>query len=170
MVLESALAAKLSFDLLRRELTFTTGCLFELALLFLALVWSRLFHRPALTDVQGSVKCAVIGIVAAVPPFAFFVWTLKSTLPLFLGHRYWLEALLRPWFGSWSVLQLLSISVITGISEEAFFWGAVQGSLSKLAKLPVDMPDCPRVISSPCLASPKRSSPSPAPRLVQGGA
>ncbi|MGO8929330.1 MAG: lysostaphin resistance A-like protein [Limisphaerales bacterium] len=38
--------------------------------------------------------------------------------------------MLRPLFGHWSVLQLLVISVIAGISEEAFFRGAIQGSLA----------------------------------------
>ncbi len=31
-------------------------------------------------------------------------------------------------FGKWSILQLLVISLIAGISEEAFFRGAIQGS------------------------------------------
>jgi uncharacterized protein len=41
-----------------------------------------------------------------------------------------MNSLLRPLFGNWSVLQLLVISVIAGISEEAFFRGAIQGSLA----------------------------------------
>ena len=39
-------------------------------------------------------------------------------------------SLLQPLFGKWSILQLLVISVIAGISEEAFFRGAIQGSLA----------------------------------------
>ena len=39
-------------------------------------------------------------------------------------------SLLQPLFGNWSVLQLLVISIIAGISEEAFFRGAIQGSLA----------------------------------------
>ena len=77
-----------------------------------------------------SLKCAWLGFVAAVPPFAFFMWTLKSKLPLFHHHRNLLESLLRPLFGKWSILQLTAISLIAGISEEAFFRGAVQGSLA----------------------------------------
>ena len=71
----------------------------------------------------------MIGIVAAIPPFAFFIWTLNSKLQLFHHHRNLLESLLRPLFGKWSMLQLLAISLIAGISEEAFFRGAIQGSL-----------------------------------------
>jgi membrane protease YdiL (CAAX protease family) len=63
-------------------------------------------------------------------PFVFFVWTLSANLQLCSHHRPWFESLLRPLFGNWSVLQLLVIFVIAGISEEAFFRGAVQGSLA----------------------------------------
>lgn len=96
----------------------------------LALVWGWLFHRPALTDIRWSLQCAGMGVVAAVPPFLFFLWTLTSSLPLFSPHRQLLESLLRPLFGSWSILQLFVISLIAGVSEEAFFRGAIQGSLS----------------------------------------
>ena len=41
-----------------------------------------------------------------------------------------MESLLRPLFGNWSVLQLLTISLVAGISEEAFFRGAIQGSMA----------------------------------------
>ena len=41
-----------------------------------------------------------------------------------------MEAVLRPWLSSWSIRQLFIISLIAGISEEAFFRGAIQGSLA----------------------------------------
>ena len=77
----------------------------------------------------------VVGIVAAIPPFVFFVWTLSSNLQLCSHHRHLFESLLRPLFGNWSVLQLFVISVIAGISEEAFFRGAIQGSLADRVNL-----------------------------------
>jgi membrane protease YdiL (CAAX protease family) len=115
---------------LSRRLSFFTGCLFELALLVFAFMWGWLFHRPALLDLRWSLKAALIGIVAAIPPFVFFLWTLNSGLHVFSRHQQLMESLLRPLFGNWSVLQLLVISVIAGISEEAFFRGAIQGSLA----------------------------------------
>jgi len=90
-----------------------------------------LFHQPALLDFNWSLTSAFIGIVAAIPPFLFFLWTLNSKLQLFPHHRNLLESLLRPLFGNWSVLQLSVISIIAGVSEEAFFRGAVQGSLTE---------------------------------------
>ncbi len=99
-------------------------------MLLLALMWADLFDRPATTDIHWSLKSASVGIVAAVPLFLFFVWSLKSKLGLLHHHRHFLESALRPMFGNWSILQLFTISVIAGISEEAFFRGAIQGSLS----------------------------------------
>jgi CAAX protease family protein len=115
---------------LKRELTFAAGCALELALLVLAFLWGWLFHRPALRDLHWSLSAALIGIIAAIPPFLFFIWTLKSNLQICTHHRHLFEAVLRPLLGKWSLLQLLVISVIAGISEEAFFRGAIQGSLA----------------------------------------
>ena len=39
-------------------------------------------------------------------------------------------AVYKPLFGNWSILQLTLISVCAGLSEEAFFRGAIQGSLA----------------------------------------
>ena len=113
-----------------RKLSFSTGCLLELALLVLAILWRWLFHRPALLDLHWSLTAALIGIVAAIPPFLFFLWALNSNLHAFSRHRQLMESLLRPLLGNWSILQLAIISTCAGISEEAFFRGAVQGSLA----------------------------------------
>ena len=115
---------------MNRKLSFPVGCLFELALLVFAVLWGWLFHRSALLDLHWSLTSALIGIVAAIPPFLFFLWTLKTSMHVFSHHKQLMESLLRPLFGNWSVLQLLVISLIAGISEEAFFRGAIQGSLA----------------------------------------
>jgi CAAX protease family protein len=115
---------------LRRELSFVAGCALELALLVFAFLWGWFFHRPVLLDLHWNLPAALIGIVAAIPPFVFFLWTLSSKFPICSHHRHLFEAVLRPLFGKWSILQLLAISLIAGISEEAFFRGAIQGSLA----------------------------------------
>ncbi len=74
-------------------------------------------------------KSALIGFTAAIPPFIFYVWSLKSKLPPFSRHRDLFESVLRPIFDRWSILQLLVISMLAGIGEEALFRGAIQGSL-----------------------------------------
>jgi membrane protease YdiL (CAAX protease family) len=115
---------------LKRELSFSVGCLCELALLVLALVWGWLSHRSALTNLHWSLNSTLIGVVAAIPPFIFFLWTLKSKLVVFARHRHLMESLVLPIFQRWSIFQLAIISVLAGISEEAFFRGAIQGSLA----------------------------------------
>jgi CAAX protease family protein len=91
-------------------------------------MWTNFFHQPL--RIHWSWGSALIGIVAAIPPFGFFIWTLHTKIPVFSHHRDLKEVVLRPWLGSWSILQLLIISLIAGISEEAFFRGAIQGGLS----------------------------------------
>jgi membrane protease YdiL (CAAX protease family) len=102
----------------------------ELALFVLALVWGRFFGQPILRCIHWTLKAALAGVLGAIPPFIFFIWTLRSKLPVFSHHQHLLGSLLRPWLGKWSILQLLVISVIAGVSEEALFRGAIQGSLA----------------------------------------
>jgi membrane protease YdiL (CAAX protease family) len=71
-----------------------------------------------------------IATPTAIPAFLFFLWTLNSRLHVCSRHKQLMEGLLRPLLGNWSVLQLLAISLVAGIAEEAFFRGAVQGSLA----------------------------------------
>jgi uncharacterized protein len=87
------------------------------------------FDRSALRDLHWSLNAALIGIVAAVPPFLFFLWTLNSKLHVWSLHKELMQSYLRPLFGNWSIL-LAFISVCAGISEEAFFRGAIQGRLA----------------------------------------
>jgi membrane protease YdiL (CAAX protease family) len=99
-------------------------------LLVFAVLWGWLFHRPPLGDLHWSLTAALIGVVAAIPPFLLFLWTLKSRLRVWSRHKELMEAFLQPLFGNWSIMQLTLISVCAGISEEALFRGAIQGSLA----------------------------------------
>ena len=89
-----------------------------------------LFRSGANLDLHWNLNAALIGIVAAIPPFLLFLWTLNSKLQICSHHRHLFDSVLRPLFGGWSILQLLVISLIAGVSEEAFFRGAIQGSLA----------------------------------------
>lgn len=95
-----------------------------------AVFWGALAGQPILTAVRWNPKDAVIGVGASVPLFAFFVWSLKTRVPVFFRHRHVLNSLLPQMFGSWSTMQLLIISISAGICEEALFRGAIQGSLA----------------------------------------
>ena len=51
----------------------------------------------------------LMGILAAIPPFLFFLWTLKTRLHVFSQHKQLMESLLRPILGNWSLWQLFVI-------------------------------------------------------------
>src|ERR1039457_1300803 len=106
---------------LSRKLSFSTGCMFELALLVVAVMWGWLFHRAALLNLHWSLNAALIGTVAAIPPFVLFLWTLNSKLHVCFRHRELMESLLRPLLENWSLVELAIVSLCAGISEEAFF-------------------------------------------------
>ncbi len=105
--------------------------MFELSLLLLALLWQRVFDRPILAQFAWAPRDLAIGLAAALPPFLFFLWTLRTTLPSFATHRRLVESIMRPLFLNWSVFQLAVISLIAGIAEEALFRAAIQGSLAE---------------------------------------
>ena len=113
-----------------RKLSFTAGCLLELVLLVFAFVWCWLLHQSALGDIHWSFTSALVGILASVPPLGFFLWTLNSRLHVWTQHKQLMEGLIRPLLGNWSLWQLFIISLAAGLSEEAFFRGAIQGSLA----------------------------------------
>ena len=75
----------------------------------MAVLWGWLFHRSAFRDLHWSLTSALIGILAAIPPFLFFLWTLKTSLHVFSQHKQLMESLLRPILGNWSLWQLFVI-------------------------------------------------------------
>ena len=104
--------------------------MFELSLLFLVFAWARLFDSAPLADLHWSASAALIGIAGALPPLAFFWWTLRSDRPPLLRHRALMENLMRPMFANWEVRHLAIVSAVAGFCEEALFRGAVQGGLA----------------------------------------
>jgi membrane protease YdiL (CAAX protease family) len=111
-------------------LSFGAAMAFEASLLLVALGWGWLFRQSALADLHWSLPAFLLGAAAFLPPFALFLWTLRSKLRLLKRHRDLMNELIERVFRSWSLLQLLLISLCAGFSEEALFRGAVQASLT----------------------------------------
>lgn len=116
---------------MKRELPFIAGLAYELVLLAVALLWGQFFHCSAFAGFRWAWEDAGVGAVAVLPPLAFFLWTLKSKAAVFRRHQELLENLLRRVFANWPIIQLLTLSLCTGIAEEALFRGAIQGSLAE---------------------------------------
>lgn len=109
---------------------FWFGCATELLLLGAAWVIAFLLKWPLLRMVQFDLGEALLGCAGAIPMFIAFRWTLRSPSPHLALIRRFLEHVVRPIFGSWSILQLVVISVLAGICEEALFRGLIQARLT----------------------------------------
>ena len=111
---------------------FWLGCVIELALLAIAWVMAYAFKQPLSGMIGGSAAAIFWGIAATVPMLASFWWMLKNPSPHWASIRRFLEHVVRPVFGAWSVAQLATISILAGICEEALFRGVIQAGLAPL--------------------------------------
>lgn len=116
---------------MKRKLSFPAACAFELSLLLWAFIWGRLFDRRVFADFKWDARAPWIGVAATIPIFIFFFFTFKSKSKLFREHNRLMETRFRDMLCSWSVIQIAVISVGAGLSEEALFRGAIQGSLAE---------------------------------------
>ena len=110
---------------------FWAGCVTELALLGLAWLLAWLLNWPLLHAFGWNPGATPWGVAAALPMFAVFYWELHSAWRGFASIRRFLEHVVRPVFGPWSILQLLVISILAGVCEEALFRGLIQGWLTQ---------------------------------------
>lgn len=108
---------------------FRFGCLFELALLGVALAFAWLLGRPLSFGLKWSVRDFLLGVAASLPWFLLFLVMLRSSNRLWTGIRTILETGLRPVFRHLSIAELALVSALAGIGEEALFRGLIQGAL-----------------------------------------
>lgn len=112
---------------------FLSACLFELALLGIAALLNRLLQQPLGARSFWSAHAAVAGAVAATPLFVWFWWALQCRWQPLAATREFLERVIRPVFGSWTLLQLAVISILAGVCEETLFRGVIQAGLTPIA-------------------------------------
>jgi uncharacterized protein len=130
---QHASKAPLVSDMTGRWRHFAFGCVTELALLVIAWIAALLLNWRLGTTIQWSLPGVFWGIAAVIPMFAAFKWSLRSPWAPAAEIRKFLEHLVRPIFGSWSIPQLALISALAGICEEALFRGVLQGWLASVA-------------------------------------
>ncbi len=115
----------------KSELSCATGLAFEWFLLLVALVWGWVFKKQPLAQLHWDARVLALGALGFLPPFALFLWTLRSKATAMRRHRELMMSMVERVFGSWSVLQLGLISACAGFCEEALFRGAIQASLAE---------------------------------------
>jgi uncharacterized protein len=112
------------------RLHFYFGCFMEAALLGVAALLGWLFDYRLFQDLGWCLGDAAWGVVATAPMLLGFWWMLRSSSNYAAGIRRFLEHVIRPMFGGWSVVQLAVISLLAGLCEEVLFRGALQGGLT----------------------------------------
>ena len=110
--------------------------LFESSLLLVALVLGWLFDVPLLDIQAWSWKGLSVGLTSVLPLISLFFWLLQSQWEPCQNIRRIMNMVVKPMFEGFSILQLLIISMIAGISEEILFRGVIQGGLQALMGVP----------------------------------
>lgn len=89
-----------------------------------------LLGQPLFGDLRWSLRDLWLGILASLPLLALYFWLLHSSLPAFKRIGEFLETHVRAVFESWSIWQLVVISLLAGVCEEVFFRSLFQGGLA----------------------------------------
>jgi uncharacterized protein len=109
----------------RKRNWFLIGCLIEGAMAIAAALLAVFWNQPLFKALQWSPSDLFAGVIAAVPPLALFGWMLNSPSPFLSRLRQVLDESIRPLFQDWSLLQMATISIIAGFSEELLFRGTL---------------------------------------------
>jgi uncharacterized protein len=114
------------------RLSFRFGTAIELSLLLLAALVAWILDLPLFADLHWSLRDLALGAGAAGPLLLGLIELLRSQAPAFQRIRHFLDTILRPAMGSWTILQLAIISILAGVCEEALFRAVLQGGLSQV--------------------------------------
>jgi hypothetical protein len=117
---------------LTRPALFLLALAAELSLLLAALALGRLLDQPVWGTLEWQASAVALGAAASLPLLAFFAWTLHAAGGPLADIREFLESHARPFFGSWSGLELAAISLAAGVCEEVLFRGVLQAGLDRL--------------------------------------
>jgi hypothetical protein len=112
------------------SVAFAWGCLLEGALLIAAFGLARLAGVPFLATFRWNVMDALLGVAASLPLLALFLWLMRTSWPPVSGAARFLEEVVRPVIGGWSLWQMAVISMLAGVCEEILFRGVLQGGLT----------------------------------------
>jgi membrane protease YdiL (CAAX protease family) len=110
---------------------FRITCAFELSLLALAALLAWFTAQPLFGDLHWNFEDALWGISATAPALAVFVYGLHSKAKPFAETRVALDRTVGLLFAQFTTAQLLVISILAGIAEEALFRAVIQSALEQ---------------------------------------
>ncbi|MBI4326470.1 MAG: CPBP family intramembrane metalloprotease [Chloroflexi bacterium] len=113
-----------------RQRLFFLACLFEALLVLVAAGIGWPLQQPLPANLHWSLNDAALGIAAAIPMFLLLRGLLRSSHRSLVPTRVFLETVVRPVFGQWSLAQLILISILAGVCEEILFRGVLQAGLT----------------------------------------
>jgi len=109
------------------SLMFLRIVFFESTLLLVAWVLGWLLGVPLFDVHTWNWKGLAVGLSSTLPLISMFFWLLQSQWEPCQNIRRIMDVVIRPMFQEFTILQLLVISLVAGISEEILFRGVIQG-------------------------------------------
>jgi len=115
----------------QRNRFFILGCLFELALVPLALVLGYFLQIHPTADLSFSWMAIFYGFIAALPMIALFVLMQRYPVGGLAKIQEFFEKVFCPLLGDLNWLQLAALSLFAGVGEELLFRGLLQSGFAK---------------------------------------
>jgi len=109
-----------------RDSTFLIVCLVEIALLVLGGGLVLALRVPVLEWMTWRSTWVLMGLVATLPLLGVLIWLMRTSWAPVTTIRRFVDEVLRPVLGQFSVLQLLLLAIFAGIAEEFFFRAFLQ--------------------------------------------
>jgi membrane protease YdiL (CAAX protease family) len=113
------------------RLSFTWGATIEFALLLLAMILAWFLAMPLWSTWRWDWIDLARGLGGTIPMLLMFAWLMRAPAPALRRIREFIERALCPALRDWNAAQLLAISVLAGLAEEALFRALVQGAIAE---------------------------------------
>lgn len=108
---------------------------FEGGLVLLAWALGAVFGTPAFSQLHLTWEGAAYGLLASVPMLGALAWIMWSTWRPLVRFRRNIDEVVAPLFANSTVLDLVVISAMAGLGEEALFRGFMQTALAGAVEL-----------------------------------
>ena len=106
------------------------GVILEGLIFVFAIVLNYLFKTDIFHNFHIDGYSLIMGTAFVFPPFVLFIVLSKTDLKPFKKIQEILDNIINYYFGSCSIIKLATISLIAGLSEEAFFRGFLQAVIA----------------------------------------